>query len=184
MAVALAKSIENQNKERQALVQKITAEALAIAQTPENQIHQTLVLAQSGWHEGVLGIVASHVVEQTGKPTLVLNIDEATGLAKGSGRSVAAYHLFKALDAKRSLLTHFGGHHMAVGLTVAVDQLAALQTAMDQYASQQQLDLTAKQPLAVDLALNLTEITPDLYQAFQQLAPFGNDLPNPRFEVE
>ncbi len=183
-AVEQAKFVESQNKERQGLVQEITTTAMAMAETPENQAHQTLVLAHAGWHEGVLGIVASHVVEQTGKPTLVLNIDEATGLAKGSGRSVEAYHLFKALDANRDLLTHFGGHHMAVGLTVAVDQIEAVQTAMDAYATEQHLDLTAKQPLAIDLALSLAEITPDLYQTLQQLAPFGTDNPEPLIELK
>ncbi|MDC9280766.1 DHHA1 domain-containing protein, partial [Clostridioides difficile] len=149
---------EQQNKKRQGLVQEITALASEMAQTPENQASATLVLAHEGWHEGVLGIVASHIVEQTGKPTLVLAIDLATGQAKGSGRSVEAYHLFKALDAQRTLLTHFGGHHMAVGLTMPVDQLAALQTAMNTYAADNQIDLTTKPTLAVDLQLALADV--------------------------
>ncbi|AUX12191.1 single-stranded-DNA-specific exonuclease RecJ [Latilactobacillus sakei] len=182
-AVEQAQFIEQQNKKRQGLVQEITATAMTIAETPENQASTTLVIAHEGWHEGVLGIVASHVVEQTGKPTLVLTIDPETGLAKGSGRSVTAFHLFKALDAHRELLVHFGGHHMAVGLTAKVDQLAMIQTAMNEYAQVNQLDLTGRQPLSVDLALTLADITPDLYQALQQLAPFGSDNPEPLIEL-
>ncbi|WP_226789481.1 single-stranded-DNA-specific exonuclease RecJ [Latilactobacillus graminis] len=108
-AVEQAQFIEQQNKKRQELVQAISTTALEMAQSLENQASSTLVLAHEGWHEGVLGIVASRIVEQTGKPTLVLTIDPATGQAKGSGRSVEAYHLFKALDEQRALLTHFGG---------------------------------------------------------------------------
>lgn len=182
-AVEQAQFVEQQNKKRQGLVQEITALASEMAQTPENQASATLVLAHEGWHEGVLGIVASHIVEQTGKPTLVLAIDLATGQAKGSGRSVEAYHLFKALDAQRTLLTHFGGHHMAVGLTMPVDQLAALQTAMNTYAADNQIDLTTKPTLAVDLQLALTDVTPEVYQAISQLAPYGTDNPEPLIEM-
>ena len=87
-AVDLAKMVDTKNQDRQKLVSDISDEALQQAQTAENQERNVLVLSGHDWHQGVLGIVASRVVEQLGKPTIVMNIDDETGLAKGSGRSI------------------------------------------------------------------------------------------------
>ncbi|KLD61239.1 hypothetical protein WP50_03880, partial [Lactiplantibacillus plantarum] len=102
-------------------------------------VPQARAIGSDQQHEGVLGIVASHVVETSGKPTLVLNEDD-DGRLKGSGRSVEAYNLFAAIDPVRESLVAFGGHHMAVGLTVMADQLATLKEAMEAAAGQQLAD--------------------------------------------
>lgn len=177
-AQQLATFVQSQNQKRQALVKKIAAEALAMAQLPENQHRQTLVLAHEDWHEGVLGIVASQVVGVTHKPTLILNIT-ADGIAKGSGRSVEAFHLFNALNQQREQLLSFGGHHMAVGLTVAMAQLPAVQAGLEAIATAQELAEHTTEALAIDLKLDLAQLTPELLAAWQQLAPFGVDNPQP-----
>lgn len=124
--VALAQQVDAANQERQRIVKELNQQADAQAQTPANQARQTLVINGDGWHQGVLGIVASHVVATTGKPTIVLGSEDGQ-LAKGSGRGVAGFDLFQALDQHRDLMTSFGGHTMACGLSLPVanlDQLA------------------------------------------------------------
>ncbi|GKS80926.1 single-stranded-DNA-specific exonuclease [Ligilactobacillus pabuli] len=179
-AAEIAVHVQELNSKRQELVNQITTEALAQVQEQANQ-HPVNLLVGQGWHEGVLGIVASRVVEATGKPTLVLNADSETGQAKGSGRSVAAFDLFAALDGHRDQLVAFGGHQMACGLTIMIAKQEAVQQVLDQAAQQQHL-ADAKQPelqLAgtVDLA---TFALADLEQ-IEVLAPFGQDNSQPLF---
>ncbi len=176
----LAANVNELNQKRQALVAKISQEALTIAQSPENQAKKTLIVAHAGWHEGVLGIVASHLVEATGKPTLVLNIAKDGQTAKGSGRSVPAYNLFKALDAARDQMTHFGGHAMAAGLTVPVANIPALHAAMEQAAAVALKD-APKPTLAISGRLEASDISLDNYHLMRKLAPFGPGNEEPTF---
>jgi single-stranded-DNA-specific exonuclease len=178
----LATNVNARNEERQGLVRKISQQALAMANDPENATKRTLILAQSGWHEGVLGIVASHVVEATGKPTLVLNIAADGQNAKGSGRSVAGYHLFKSLEPAKDAMTHFGGHAMAVGLTMPVANLETVHTAMEKAAAVSLKD-AGKPQLAVTARLDANELTLANYEALRQLAPFGQGNPEPVFSI-
>lgn len=181
-AQELANFVETQNKKRQQYVRDITDEALVMAQTPTNQARKTLILAHKNWHEGVLGIVASRIVEATGKPTLVLRISDDGKTAKGSGRSVTVFHLFNALAKVRDHMIKFGGHHMAVGLTVATDQITTLQTALEQ-AAQANDDIPAKPSLKIALQLSVSDINEATYQDIQQLAPFGVDNEEPIIQI-
>lgn len=181
-AARLAKNVDARNTERQGLVKKISQEAMQMADTPENQAAKTLVLAKSGWHEGVLGIVASHVVQNTGKPTLVLNISADGTSAKGSGRSIEGYHLFKSLQPANDAMTHFGGHAMAVGLTVPTANLDVIHQAMEAAAAISLKD-AGEPKLNVAARLDAKELTLDNYQALRQLAPFGQGNPEPIFSL-
>ncbi|MFD1672869.1 single-stranded-DNA-specific exonuclease RecJ [Agrilactobacillus yilanensis] len=182
-AQTLVTQTQSTNEKRQQLVAKIVAAAKTMATTPENQAAKTLIIAHEGWHEGVLGIVASHIVGQTGKPTIILSIDPETGLAKGSGRSVPDFHLFNSLKAQKELMTHFGGHSMALGLTLPVENIDKVHAAMEQYAADQQFEVLAQPEKTVDLQLQSKDCTVDYYQELQQLAPFGTDNPQPIFQV-
>ncbi|VDG20694.1 single-stranded-DNA-specific exonuclease RecJ [Lactobacillus pentosus] [Lactiplantibacillus mudanjiangensis] len=182
-ATSLATTINQLNDKRQGLVRDIADSALAQAQLPENQARQTLVITGKDWHEGVLGIVASRLVEATGKPTLVLN-EDADGRLKGSGRSIDAYNLFAAIDSIRDDLVAFGGHHMAVGLTVMADQLSTLKEALETAATANDLAAHAQATLQVDGVLPLSEATLETLAALQPLAPFGTDNPAPMFEID
>ena len=180
LAEKLAKEAQQLNVERQKLVEEITAQAESqIAKQPETLVN---VVAGEGWHEGVLGIVASRLVEKTGRPMLVLNIG-ANNIAKGSGRSVADFHLFKALDGHRDLLTSFGGHHMACGLSLKADNLDQLRAVLVEEANNQGLDVTKKAPLAIVGQLSATKIDLQLYESLEKLAPFGVDNELPLFEI-
>ncbi|MDE3105773.1 MAG: single-stranded-DNA-specific exonuclease RecJ [Acidobacteriota bacterium] len=141
-----------------------------------------LVLDHPGWHRGVLGILASRVVERTGRPALVLCHEGEE--AHGSGRSVPGYHLLDALtalDATAPLLTRFGGHAQAVGLSLPVASLPELRMRLLRHG----LDLSAEGDLpdALEVAaeLNPAEVTPELHHWLQQLGPFGMENPEPVF---
>lgn len=176
----IATHVQELNSKRQELVNQITTEALAQVKEQSTQHPVNLVVGQ-GWHEGVLGIVASRVVEATGKPTLVLNANLATGQAKGSGRSVAAFDLFAALDGHRDQLIAFGGHQMACGLTIETTKQAAVQQVLDQAAEQQHLS-DAKQPeLQLAGTVDLATFTLADLEQIELLAPFGQDNSQPLF---
>ncbi|KRN02793.1 single-stranded DNA-specific exonuclease [Levilactobacillus senmaizukei DSM 21775 = NBRC 103853] len=182
-AEELASTTEQKNRQRQDLVKSISTSALEQAQDADHQQRPALVISGHDWHEGVLGIVASKVVEATGKPTLVLNVNDE-GRAKGSGRSVPAFNLFMALDGHRDLMTAFGGHHMAVGLTVPEDQLGALADVLAEEAVAQKLTESGPSELAVAATLKVDQVTPRLYQELAKLAPFGTDNDQPLFAFE
>ncbi|HBF75740.1 MAG TPA: single-stranded-DNA-specific exonuclease RecJ, partial [Lactobacillus sp.] len=180
-AEKLADLTEKQNKYRQKLVADISEVALAQAQDAAHRDHPTMLITGKGWHEGVLGIVASKVVEATGKPTVVLDVNSENGTAKGSGRSVAGFNLFDAFDGQRDLLINFGGHAAAVGMTAKADQLSQLQAGFDQAAVDQHLADQPKTPLTVASEMQVSDVSEDLYKQLRQLAPFGTDNPVPLF---
>lgn len=180
LATDLAKEAQSLNIQRQNIVEEITQQALdKLEQEPKHLVN---VVAGPDWHEGVLGIVASRLVEKTGRPTLVLNISDE-GIAKGSGRSIEAFHLFNALDGHRELMTSFGGHHMACGLSLEASNLSQLQTILDEEAKAQDLDPTKKPVLQVTAKLKASEVTLDLIASLDKLAPFGTDNEVPVFEI-
>lgn len=180
-AEQLAELTEKQNQYRQKLVADISTVALAQAQDAQHRDHPALIITGSGWHEGVLGIVASKVVEATGKPTVVLDVKADHGTAKGSGRSVEGFNLFEAFDTHRDLLVNFGGHAAAVGMTAKADQLTELQAAFDEAAEVQHLTDQPKVQLPIATQLTAAQVTMPLYEQLRQLAPFGTDNPVPLF---
>ena len=179
-AKPLADHVNALNQERQQLVTKITTAAQEQAtQLSEDPV---LVVAGENWHEGVLGIVASKLVEQTGKPTIVLNVngDEM----KGSGRSVAAFDLFTALDGHQDLMTTFGGHASAAGMTVPTNNLTALRAALRDEAAQQQLATAQKADMQIATTVTAADFTKENFDNLQVLAPFGEGNPEPLFMLD
>ena len=179
-AKPLADHVNALNQERQQLVTKITTAAQE--QTTQLSEDPVLVVAGENWHEGVLGIVASKLVEQTGKPTIVLNVngDEM----KGSGRSVAAFDLFTALDGHRDLMTTFGGHASAAGMTVPTNNLTALRAALRDEAAQQQLATAQKADMQIATTVTAADFTKENFDNLQVLAPFGEGNPEPLFMLD
>ncbi|MBU3851173.1 MAG: single-stranded-DNA-specific exonuclease RecJ [Candidatus Paralactobacillus gallistercoris] len=181
-ATQLADFVQTQNEKRRQYVDEISEMALTMAQSEEYYHRKTLVLAHKNWHEGVLGIVASRIVEATGKPTLVLNISDDGQTAKGSGRSVPSLHLFNALNSERDHMLKFGGHHMAVGLSVATAQIATIAAALEA-AAQDKNDIPTQPQLPIALQLPVTAINEQTYHDIQQLAPFGVDNEEPLVQI-
>ncbi|WP_430604052.1 single-stranded-DNA-specific exonuclease RecJ [Enterococcus sp. DIV0724b] len=179
-AERIATYINSQNDERKEIVAKITKEAFELID-PTDPIH---IVAKKGWHEGVLGIVAGRIMQDTGKPTIVLTIDENNEYAKGSGRSVSALNLFDSLSEIREEFTHFGGHHMAAGMTLPVDHINKVKQHLMQYLETNQIDLSQGQELLIDESLKVEEATIPFIQQLKILAPLGTDNPVPNFLFE
>lgn len=169
--------MQNENEKRQSLVNQIVEEAKPFIETQNDQ--PLLLLAHKGWHEGVLGIVASRIVEQTGKPTLVLSISEDGLTAKGSGRSLGEFNLYDALTSVKDQLVKFGGHHMAAGLTIETVLLPSIMKGLESFA-QKHLDLlTAKPVLNIDEWIAMEDVDVNWIESLSSLKPYGTDNDEP-----
>lgn len=178
----IAQKLDQLNSERQTEEARIVAEIESqLAAEPDLTGRYCMVFDGDGWHRGVVGIVASRVVEKTGRPALVVAKDGEE--AHGSGRSISALHLLDALESCRELFTRFGGHAHAVGFALPSSQLPELKLRLNQFA---QSRLTAEDllpELAIDAELPLADVTPDLIQSLARLEPFGQGNPEPVFSA-
>ena len=181
-AAQLAQRLESLNVERQALDQRILDEALEqVERTADPDRDAGFVLVGDGWHPGVVGIVASRVVERYGRPTFLIAFDGDIG--KGSGRSTSRFNLHDALLTCGDLLERYGGHHMAAGLTIRRGSLDAFRERFGDVARQTLSpdDLGPEQ--RVDLEVTLPEVNRDLERLCRYLEPCGQGNPSPVFGV-
>lgn len=182
-AQQLAAELDRANAERQDLQARIATEAIEQAARlgpPEER--RSLVVWSSSWHAGVVGIVASRLVERFHRPALVLA--EEDGVAKGSGRSVEGFHLYDALAACAQHVTRFGGHKHAAGVTLPS---AAIPLLAEAFEAQARAGLTAEQlvpRLRIDARLSAAEACFELADALRRMAPFGAGNPEPVFLCE
>lgn len=180
-AKKIANDIQIMNTKRQDLVKEITTEAFdMISQLGDKPIY---VLAKNGWHEGVLGIVASKVVQETNRPAIILNIDETTGIAKGSARSIQSINIYDCLSNLDDHLITFGGHHMAAGLSLNKEELPALISNLE-LMLRDSISSQTKDDLMIDAKIDIDMITIEFIESLNKLAPFGNQNPSPYFLVE
>ncbi len=183
-ATELANFANQQNDSRKSLVNQFYTQAVQMIESSSDlKSHMTLVVVGNNWHQGVLGIVASKLVEKYGRPTLVLTSQKETDELKGSGRSIDAFDLFAAIDPIRDQTIGFGGHHSAVGLTILADKVEQLRQQLEQAAVDQKLDLSNKTKLEVSASVPVSKINADLLEQLKVLAPFGEDNPKPVFQV-
>ncbi|MCL2218541.1 MAG: single-stranded-DNA-specific exonuclease RecJ [Chitinispirillia bacterium] len=138
-----------------------------------------LVVANPGWHVGVIGIVASKVVERFSRPSILISIGE-DGLAKGSGRSVSGFHLLEALDECRDLLEAYGGHAAAAGLSLRADNIDAFREKFNATVKSKVSIEDLAPRVTADVELSIDELTPKLLRIINQMEPFGpgNMRPN------
>lgn len=180
----LAEQVEHFNQERKDIVSEITEEALALAEEQVQQGHLFLLLAKENWHEGVLGIVASKVVETYALPTLILNIDLEQNHAKGSARSIDQVSMFEILNAHQDLISKFGGHHMVAGMTMDIENIDELRKGLNDWM-RQLAETTSLEPRKhVDVLLDEREISVKNIRDIQRLRPFGTDFNSPTFELK
>jgi single-stranded-DNA-specific exonuclease len=180
-ARVMAQELDKLNRERQQLVEVMVEEALIEVEQNVAQHAAVVVVAKEGWNIGVIGIVASRLVEKYHRPVVVLGIDPAKGVAKGSARSMAGYDMMKALTACEHLLSHYGGHSMAAGMTLPVENLLPFHQQLTQFA---QTSLTTAEdiPLTVaDEELMLDSLDIKWIDQLQALAPYGVGNPMPLF---
>jgi single-stranded-DNA-specific exonuclease len=176
----IAEKLNLLNTERQAEEARIVAAIdEQLAGDPALAEKFCLVLDGEGWHRGVVGIVASRVVEKTGRPALVVARDGEE--AHGSGRSISALHLLDALESCRDVFTRFGGHAHAVGFALPSARVEELKLQLDAFA-RTRLTLADFQPeVRIDSEIALSEVTPELLKTLRQLEPFGQGNREPVF---
>ena len=179
----IAEQLSQLNEERRAIeasVQEAAEEQLAGQHNMA--VH---VVTGEGWHPGVIGIVAGRIKEKTGRPAIVIALDEAESSGKGSGRSISGVDLGAAIIAAREsgLLVAGGGHAMAAGLTIPSDKLSAFTEFLDERLARDVEKAVLAQSMKLDLALAPGGLTPDLVATLDAAGPFGVGWPAPRVAV-
>lgn len=176
----IAEKLNQLNLERQAEEQRIVAEIEEqLAAEPDLTGKFCMVFDGEGWHRGVVGIVASRVVEKTGRPALV--IAKEAEEAHGSGRSITAFHLLNALEACHDLFTRFGGHAHAVGFAMRSKDVPTLKQRLNTYAQTMLKPEDLLPELCIDAEIPLSAVTPELLNSLSRLEPFGHGNPEPVF---
>jgi single-stranded-DNA-specific exonuclease len=140
---------------------------------------RSIVLASDCWHRGVVGIVASRLVERFYRPTILIALDEEDGTGKGSGRSIAGFHLLDAITVCSGFLEGFGGHRYAAGVSLHADNLAAFSRAFEGEASLRLTDNDLVPRLDIDAEVSPEDVTVELVQELKRLEPFGAGNPEP-----
>ncbi|MCQ2149191.1 MAG: single-stranded-DNA-specific exonuclease RecJ [Bacteroidales bacterium] len=182
-AMLIAKKINDSNNERKSIDREITQEALEMVQdgrclASENAI----VVYNPSWNKGVVGIVASRLVEAFYKPTVVLT--SSNGFVTGSARSVAGFDLYSSIEQCSDLLENFGGHVYAAGLTLREDNLKEFAVRMDRFIAGKITDEMLTPVVEIDAQLNFSQITPKFFRLLKQFQPFGPGNNNPVFMTE
>ena len=173
----IARELEELNQRRQSLDRTTLDEAMRIVDGIDLDETYGLVIAKQGWHAGVIGIVASRIVEQVSRPVVMVALEGDTG--KGSGRSISAFDLHAGLSACRQHLIRFGGHRAAAGITIASALVPSLQDAFNAVARAQLSadDLVPEQ--RIDLEVREDEVTDELEKVLQYFEPHGLGNPTP-----
>ena len=168
------------NQERQTAERSIVNEIVErCVETPVTDSDAALVLWGEGWHRGVVGIVASRVVEKFCRPAIVLGVEN--GVAQGSGRSIEAFHLLDALESMRELFTKFGGHAHAAGLTLPAVSLEEFRERFRVHAAGLLSPEDMRPRVNVEAVVDLNQVDDALWVALEQIAPFGMDNRKPLF---
>lgn len=181
-AILLCEKINTFNQARRNIDKNITEEALKEIESFEDGNRYSTVLYNRNWHKGVVGIVASRLIESFYKPTIILT--ESNGFAAGSARSVIGFDLYNAISQCSDLLESFGGHRYAAGLTLKIQNVPKLKERFEKIVKD---SITPEQlipQIEIDAELNLRSITPKFYKILKRFEPFGPDNVNPIFFAE
>lgn len=176
-ARAIAQAMGDDNAERRQIETEILQKIdLEIRRNPMLVMDKVIVIDGENWHQGVIGIVASRVKETYGKPAIIISRDGEN--AKASGRSVEGFALCDAVAACSELLTHFGGHPMAVGLSLASENIGSFRKKINEYADSADMPFDA---LKIDFKLNPAGVSLGIAEEIAHLQPFGSGNPTPVF---
>jgi single-stranded-DNA-specific exonuclease len=178
-AKELARMLSAENFLRQKTEKGIIAEAAA--QLEQGQLPRVIVLASANWHQGVIGIVASRLVERYHRPVFMISSEGE--LSKGSARGIPGYHVLEQLSTQADLLERFGGHRQAAGFTLATEAIPQLKEGLNAEANQLPEEVFQKM-LAIDRFVDFSMLTESLQQELEQLAPFGYGNSGPVLAVK
>lgn len=180
IAIEKTKKVQQNNTDRKTIDKDITDEAFAMIDNDDVLVgKKTTVLYQEHWHKGVVGIVASRMIEKYYRPTIILA--SSNGKAVGSGRSVPGFDLYDAIDSCSEHLVQFGGHKYAAGLTIELDKIQDFSEAFEKIVTER---ITADQQIPqveIDAEIQLTDINDKFYTILEQMAPFGPGNMRPTF---
>ena len=182
-AAHIAGEIETFNTSRKEVEQEITQEALAQIEANNEEESATSVVFSSNWHKGVIGIVATRLIEKYYRPTLVFT-KASEGILAASARSVRGFDVYAAIDACSAHIIQFGGHKYAAGITMKEENYAAFKAAFEAQVAQTITTTQKEQSLYIDVALPFASITPKLLRILKQMEPFGPENRSPVFYTE
>jgi single-stranded-DNA-specific exonuclease len=180
LASGISKEINNFNIERRSVDRIITTEAMRMIAEDQRTVNsKTTVLYNPTWKKGVIGIVASRLIETYYRPTVILT--ESNGFATGSARSVQGYDLYQAIEACSDLLESFGGHMFAAGLTLKKENITPFMERFEQYVSSTIADDQLVPRVFIDTELSFSEINEEFFRTMSQFQPFGPENMSPVF---
>lgn len=180
-ACEYAKIVETENYNRRKIDEETFSQAMEIAESYMEDVGNSLplILHQDGWHPGVIGIVASRLVEKYYRPTILMTTVD--GVAKGSARSIAGFDIYQALKQVEDYTLQFGGHKYAAGVSVELDRLDEFRKAFNQVAQEYLNEEILTPEIKIDALLSFEEITPKFVRILEMFAPFGPENVNPTF---
>ncbi|HHV99361.1 MAG TPA: single-stranded-DNA-specific exonuclease RecJ [Clostridiaceae bacterium] len=175
--------LNDENRNRQETETDILNQAIDLIEKEiDVEKEKVIVVAGQNWHHGVIGIVASRITERYYRPCIMLSVED--GIAKGSGRSIEGLNLFKALCYCENLLQKYGGHELAVGLTLAEENIHAFRAMINRYADEVMDESDLVPRIKIDAYINKGDISIESVMELEKLAPFGAGNPEPAFAFE
>lgn len=181
-ALSIALELDALNRERQEIEEEILAEAREMACGDIGRSCRSLVLSSANWHQGVVGVVASRLVEEFHKPTVLICMDGDTG--KGSARSIPAFHLYDGLEKCAANLLAFGGHKYAAGLSIKGEMLGAFREQFESHVRGVLSEEDFIPSVRIDGVVSLRDLTWDLHGELKRFEPFGAGNPEPVLEAD
>jgi len=175
----IAAALQSDNLDRKEVDKTITEQAIQLLQHPDQQQKKSTVLYQSNWHKGVVGIVASRLIDHFYRPTIVST--ESNGMASGSARSIPGFNIHDAIEACSHLLENYGGHYFAAGMTMQLHQVDAFIAAFEKQVADTIDPAILIPEISIDAELQLSDITPALLNLINQFEPFGPNNLRPVF---
>ena len=182
-AIQLGEELQSDNSDRKEADTNITQEALEIINENEELLNRkSCVVYREHWHKGVVGIVASRIIEHHYKPTIILT--KSDSIVTGSARSVKGFNLYEAIYECKDLLTVFGGHFAAAGLSMLPENVEAFSQKFEEVVSRTITEEQLTPEIVIDTRINLKDINPNFYNIICQMEPFGPDNMRPVFLAE
>jgi single-stranded-DNA-specific exonuclease len=181
-ALTIAQELDEKNRKRQKIEERIFDEARCQVEALPESAKKALILGSDLWHPGVIGIVASKLVERFYRPTILISFQDGNG--KGSGRSIDSFDLLEGLNLCHSFLERFGGHRLAAGLEIRKDRLDAFRNSLNRIVENRVCSEDLVPVIHIDSQLSLSQLNNQLVEELENLAPFGPSNPEPVFSVD
>ena len=181
-AMLYCEKINYHNQTRRNIDKSITGQAVMEATSISGKHKYSILLFNPQWHKGVIGIVASRLIEIFYRPTIILT--ESNGLAAGSARSIPGFDLYQAISKCADLLESYGGHRYAAGMTLKIENIGKLRERFDEVVKNSITPDQLIPQIEIDTELNMKDITPKLFRILKQFEPFGPENTNPVFFAE